>query len=364
MQTMMLNSYATYEGADYLIKCLKRPLEDVMDLLNECEIDPSKLPTGDEAQLASNIETLSKCTLKFIDSIVNSKDEMPNSIRVICRFLNMMMADISTVMESRASASTIANVVKSQLMPIIMPARGRNSISGGETSAQASNNNISLAVDVAKSSDSSLFKISDSGSLPRNPTTHRPLLKTNLTHVQTNTFSPAGSNHSIESSSSSVQIKEEKNDLKVDELSMSSRLRYFGRKISKKAPTDSRQARSLSVDMNKRISLTGRETTNIKENDEADLYISQDIGTSIMSTDYHQTPISSDPSPEVHAAVRANITTLLNRRSFNAPSQVTSPILSASSTQPRSASAGSLSMSEKVVGSFLFLRFLVPGTFN
>lgn len=78
MQTIMLNAYATYEGVAFLGHCLQSTLVEVLPTIEDCEIDPSKLPENDTKTLEENMGRLIDATMKFVNSIVGGKNKCRN----------------------------------------------------------------------------------------------------------------------------------------------------------------------------------------------------------------------------------------------------------------------------------------------
>lgn len=88
MATMLLNAYARYEGLSYLSKCLTEPMQSVLATIEKCELDPQKLPENREDLRLENEANLKEAALKFLESILRSKAMMPPALKNMCFFLH------------------------------------------------------------------------------------------------------------------------------------------------------------------------------------------------------------------------------------------------------------------------------------
>ncbi|RKO84838.1 hypothetical protein BDK51DRAFT_39007 [Blyttiomyces helicus] len=106
---MLLNAFARYEGLSYLGQSLSEPLRKVLPFIDQCEIDPHKLPPPkrradddgnltneerSEAQIEENRERLTEACLVVLTSIVERRDKMPASMRRMCAFLRTTVDEI------------------------------------------------------------------------------------------------------------------------------------------------------------------------------------------------------------------------------------------------------------------------------
>lgn len=111
MHTMLLSAYATSEGMSFLAHCIQSTLHEVLDVIEDCEIDPTKLPENDTERLESNRQRLAETATKFVDSIYNGRDRMPKSLKQMSRLLYNLLSEsyVSRLLTSLpANTSTIS----------------------------------------------------------------------------------------------------------------------------------------------------------------------------------------------------------------------------------------------------------------
>ncbi|KAI9002731.1 Rho GTPase activation protein [Gaertneriomyces semiglobifer] len=92
MATMLLNAFARSEGLHYLGDCLKEPLQNVLPFIQGCEIDPIKLPSNMDPEdlqelITENESRLKSACSRLLLSIIERQDEMPWPIRRMCHYL-------------------------------------------------------------------------------------------------------------------------------------------------------------------------------------------------------------------------------------------------------------------------------------
>jgi len=85
--TKFIKLYTDKVGGEYLKKTLTQPVKDLINSGDTLEVFPSKLPQSEA--LTQNIEKLKNWSQIILDRIVNSVEECPWQIRVICHHLKV-----------------------------------------------------------------------------------------------------------------------------------------------------------------------------------------------------------------------------------------------------------------------------------
>ncbi|TPX64377.1 hypothetical protein SpCBS45565_g05938 [Spizellomyces sp. 'palustris'] len=99
MATMLLNAFARYEGLHYLSQSLTEPLRDILPFIDGCEIDPQKFPPDMDQftvqeLLAENESRLKSACSRLLTSIVEKKEQMPVTLKRMCHFLRATVDEI------------------------------------------------------------------------------------------------------------------------------------------------------------------------------------------------------------------------------------------------------------------------------
>ncbi|KAI9101162.1 hypothetical protein DFS34DRAFT_613351 [Phlyctochytrium arcticum] len=99
MATMLLNAFARYEGLRYLGQSLTEPLKDILPYIASCEIDPAKFPldldpVSAQERMAENESRLKSACSRLLTTIVERREQMPGSLRRMCCFLRLTVDDI------------------------------------------------------------------------------------------------------------------------------------------------------------------------------------------------------------------------------------------------------------------------------
>jgi hypothetical protein len=94
--TMLLVAYERNEGQSYLSALLTQPLSSIFPMLSSCEMDPQKLknqfpdasPQELEEKIESNRKSLESACEKLFDGIFDTNRRVPQPITEICGFLH------------------------------------------------------------------------------------------------------------------------------------------------------------------------------------------------------------------------------------------------------------------------------------
>ncbi|KAI8622238.1 hypothetical protein BC830DRAFT_1090637 [Chytriomyces sp. MP71] len=92
LTTLLLTHYIRKKGDNFLKKIVPEKLESMFPLLCECEMDPTKLNhiSGNlllAQELARNEENLTKVCNGIMDTFFQNVDQIPDSVRRVCKFL-------------------------------------------------------------------------------------------------------------------------------------------------------------------------------------------------------------------------------------------------------------------------------------
>ncbi|KAJ3415771.1 Ras GTPase activating protein ira2 [Chytridiales sp. JEL 0842] len=97
MTTMLLNAFTRSEGLAYLNHTLVDSVRTILAYIDQCEIDPQKLPTDIPASdLVQNEERLSKACDTILKSMLDHKESMPASLRRLCHFLKASIDEVQS----------------------------------------------------------------------------------------------------------------------------------------------------------------------------------------------------------------------------------------------------------------------------
>jgi hypothetical protein len=88
----------------FLVDVLRKPLQDILSYIENCEIDPAKV---DGEKLSENLARLEKATASIIDAAVSKKDDMPTMLRRICYSFSMLVSKKGAPHPLRASQSML-----------------------------------------------------------------------------------------------------------------------------------------------------------------------------------------------------------------------------------------------------------------
>jgi neurofibromin 1 len=89
MATRLLASFAKLYGDQYLRVTLQPLLIEMTTTKKSYEVDPSKLGPSSDAE--ANLQNLKEMCQKFLDSIIESTNLMPASLREICNYLSTVV---------------------------------------------------------------------------------------------------------------------------------------------------------------------------------------------------------------------------------------------------------------------------------
>ncbi|KAJ3092020.1 Ras GTPase activating protein ira2 [Quaeritorhiza haematococci] len=124
MATMLLNAFARYEGLSYLGHSLAKPLQDVTMYIDNCEIDPQKLgPDRSTIKRDENEANLRNACLIFIRSVIEGRDMMPPSIRRMCYFLYVLVEDIHKDLAANPPDRLMTGEDRNQILGSSLPDR-------------------------------------------------------------------------------------------------------------------------------------------------------------------------------------------------------------------------------------------------
>ncbi|KAJ3219244.1 hypothetical protein HK099_004762 [Clydaea vesicula] len=343
MPTMLLNTYANYEGVTYLSQCISKPLYESMSLIEHCEIDPQKMPeNSDENSLKLNIENLQKATLLFVDAILHEKEQMPNTLKGMCKFLNSVMTDTNSLLTSY----DLHNVSRQQLANVLKPYGLHSSMSSDLNDDMHSPTKSICSLD-----------LSPMRTTASNETSHTPPLSPTKSGlgIVTDDFDHTGSpkfrffgikkreksKQSITESSSKVLQRPRKNS----NASSKSRDSFSERNI--KSPI---KGRTIS-----QSSISSENEKEVHSNFEFLRKKQQTQLTDILSAE------QVEENVKITESSNENLTVVLPKQVIGDGSLLHSNYTGTSSnSSPHRNQFSTLTICDKVVGSFLFLRFFVP----
>lgn len=157
---MMLNAYATSEGAVFLSYCVQSTLHEVLGVIENCEIDPSKL--DDPTKLEQNIIRLTESAKKFLDSIYNGRDQMPKSLKNMSSLLYTILSEASVSRFSKyGSSPNSSSLSNASSVSSISPSVQLRPRAGSLKSSSLNPYRISMPPPIDPSSSSLLEEIQD-----------------------------------------------------------------------------------------------------------------------------------------------------------------------------------------------------------
>lgn len=343
--TMLLTAYARSEGESFLSQTLTKPLNSIYPLLSKCEVDPQKLSKGQpinssqefknlENEITANRLNLEQVCEKVFQTIFESREKLPLTILSMCCFLTDTIEETSSIdpasIKRKVSSEethiktgiTQPNQPSSPLLPhsrtsvsmFRIPARSSTTAQGKPPSASFSNHLATLLIKRKKPHGS----------------------KDNVSIVP-----------SIENS-------------------FVSRTESF----TEKGPDS-----ALPITMNTPLSL--KTDVNSKKSDDAKTSPTSAHPTDNATTVHRLSKSSFElalsipvPSSPVVDGILSNITHSMSTPIIHPPKGASrsrsgsfANLLQHDSKNPRGSAGmlGTLAVSEKIIGSFLFLRFIVPG---
>jgi hypothetical protein len=317
---MLLVAYERNEGQSYLSALLTQPLTLIFPLLANCEMDLQKLksqyPESSQEELdsilESNRKTLETACAKLFDGIFDANRKVPVAITEMCSFLN----------------ETIDSVMK----PLMLSSKGT--------------------------------KISQRAS----PVSSSPISDSSEPKGLTEKESPKGKGLMRILSKKKIEFKLQ--DKKVEQEPQAKNVlirNAMAKREAEMSPRELGQGRDIVTDSFAENMQLGQ--SYLDSNFEAySAYPSPRISstTPLASLTGFETPRQTQVSPQAspHGSdTSLKTTTSTADESIKASDErIIAPKKEDMIRRPTTgASLGNLSLSEKVVGSFLFLRFIVPG---
>lgn len=391
MATMLLNAYARYEGLSYLSKCLTEPMQSVLANIESCELDPQKLPEENrDAIRLANENNLKQAAVKFLESILRSKAMMPPGLKNMCYFLNNTLETI--ISGGGGSSSPVTSRYP--------PSKLQSPIEQNENNNNLKTTTISLMLDSIEGSPSSSAGGVVEGEMLNSPETIQPA--TGVSQSEQGDISPSANPHSnsLGRLFGKKRTKGQSVDEQVKHLDINSsppNPPSAGQKDRVTSPVSTVVVRSRS-DSAPRAKFGMRDSPKLSRpqslcaseavaaaNNYAPLQslssLNSSTSSSIKKANLKATPVDSPHAsledirggrsrsePPLLRSLIANTSNSRRSRSNSdmgehidintllAVKEATSYVIPVNTN-----SLGVLSVPEKIVGSFLFLRFFVPG---
>lgn len=309
MCTMLLTAFARANGNLYLKKSISEPLADIYYLLNDCEVDTSKInketPEEVQIQLDSNRMNLQLVCNNVFTKIFDRQSEMPIEMIRMCHFLEKMVAELIDLRRKSVPYLPVTSIPRPSLG---LGAAFFDSIRKRAGSVKSNRQSIILALQNSGAKGLSSSPLNDSS---------------NKKSSKSKTFNDSG---------------DFQGELKRD----------TSRKLCRK-PFYSSNESSRSMKLGSLVSSKGKSKEEInvlqKEDSQGNAVITQD-----------------------NQALKREFEPKISMESFSRFSSSIDSISSANGQKTLEETnlgakqgSGVLSQTQKVVGSFLFLRFFVPG---
>ncbi|KAJ3247261.1 hypothetical protein HDU78_004795 [Chytriomyces hyalinus] len=112
LTTLLLTSYIRQKGEPFLKQIVTPKLESLFPILDHCEMDPAKLQGAENdtrtTELQTNQQNLVRVCQSLLDTVFQNMDQIPDSVRRLCRFLKEAIEQPANL--SIALKPTSANV--------------------------------------------------------------------------------------------------------------------------------------------------------------------------------------------------------------------------------------------------------------
>ncbi|KAJ3266113.1 hypothetical protein HDU77_002600 [Chytriomyces hyalinus] len=112
LTTLLLTSYIRQKGEPFLKQIVTPKLESLFPILDHCEMDPAKLQGAENdtrtTELQTNQQNLVRVCQGLLDTVFQNMDQIPDSVRRLCRFLKEAIEQPASL--SIALKPTSANV--------------------------------------------------------------------------------------------------------------------------------------------------------------------------------------------------------------------------------------------------------------
>ncbi|KAI8823837.1 hypothetical protein BJ741DRAFT_634088 [Chytriomyces cf. hyalinus JEL632] len=112
LTTLLLTSYIRQKGEPFLKQIVTPKLESLFPILDHCEMDPTKLQGVENdtptTELQTNQKNLVRVCQGLLDTVFQNMDQIPDSVRRLCRFLKEAIEQPANL--SIALKPTSANV--------------------------------------------------------------------------------------------------------------------------------------------------------------------------------------------------------------------------------------------------------------
>ena len=400
---MLLTAYARNEGEAYLVQTLTKPLNFIYPILSKCEIDPQKIAKtlatntenpDSEKEISDNRNNLEHVCEKIFQSIFASQEKLPQTLTSMCCFLTetieeIKLIDVSTIPRRRTDDSFSATKNPLTGSPILTHDgrastsifKGGSILSAPQRSSSFSSKLGSLLIHKKKKTDDGTSsrenvsavtngiapQISTGGPVPA----AAQIFSKNPVGVNTPATSDLKGKISEEISIPSTGLK------KSSELaapgSHSEAVAEKSLLISSEVIIPVRQKHAVISRLRESAVTNESAESETKEFEEGLLAIIVSNESLSASPKLHETiKVFSDDALQDESKKysidkidlkSAENVLQQNRSKTSKVSRTESTRLRASKDSSKgSNNLGTLAMTEKIIGSFLFLRFIVPGT--
>ena len=408
---MLLTAYGRSEGEAYLSQTLTKPLNAIYPILSKCEVDPQKLTklsstksTGEnnsqieeqkvdiEAEIKTNRQNLEQVCERVFQSIFESRDRLPQTILSMCCFLTDTIEEVA--------------LIDPASIPRKLTSARESSASGNDKVLQSHGSSNVLSVSPIFPHNSRVSRASTSIFKSRQ-STNQPSPSVSFSHKLSNMLNKkrkdsrdnlsVNPSYGSDNASRSSIIANGPMSAPISKLATSylAKSGAEGEVSATHSNSESMDHRRSSLEIACSIPLPAspRETSSISRE------IDNALQETSLKNDATPHPISKqeakiDKSQEFFAqmAVKASSDEAVNSSTIKSKEEVAqstdsvrdrsileNPLISKltekrdrSSSNPTIISfsngnvseakgLGTLGLSEKIIGSFLFLRFIVPG---
>ncbi|KAJ3240061.1 Ras GTPase activating protein ira2 [Chytriomyces hyalinus] len=112
LTTLLLTSYIRQKGEPFLKQIVTPKLESLFPILDHCEMDPAKLQSTENdaktTELQTNQQNLVRVCQCLLDTVFQNMDQIPDSVRRLCRFLKEAIeqpANLSIALKPTSTAT-------------------------------------------------------------------------------------------------------------------------------------------------------------------------------------------------------------------------------------------------------------------
>lgn len=410
---MLLTAYGRSEGEAYLSQTLTKPLNAIYPILSKCEVDPQKLTklssaksTGEnnsqideqkvdiEAEIKTNRQNLEQVCERVFQSIFESRDRLPQTILSMCCFLTDTIEEVALIDPAsiprkltsarESSASGSDKVIQSQGSSNVLsvsPIFPHNSrVSRASTSifkSRQSTNQQSTSVSFShKLSNILNKKRKDSrdnlsvnpsygsenasrSSIIANGSMSAPISK--LAYIATSSLAKSGA----EGEASATHSNSESMDYHRSSLALA---------CSIPLPASPRETSAMSSEIDNALQAnplrndliqgpTSRQEVKMDQSQDffAQMAVKASSDEAVNSSTVKSKEVAQSADSVRDKSILENplITKLTEKRDRSSSNPTIISISTGNVSEAKG--LGTLGLSEKIIGSFLFLRFIVPG---